>query len=199
LRSARDEFQLRFRQIAIAVKNQDNREHDIFDSDDYLQYHGGMIATVRALTGRNPKAFFGDTANPGRTQVRDLADEARRVFRSRVVNPKWLSSIKRHGYKGAAELAATVEYLFGYDATAGIIEDWMYEHLTRAYVLDADMQEFFAQNNPWALHDMSATLLEAIERKLWEQPDPEMLAQLRQVYLKTEADLEARQEETKKT
>jgi cobaltochelatase CobN len=92
-----------------------------------------------------------------------------------------------------------VEYLFGYDATAGIAEDWMYEHLTQAYVLDADMQEFFARNNPWALHDISAKLLEAIERKLWEQPNPETLAQLRQIYLKMEADLEAKHEEAKKS
>ena len=197
--AARDEFQARFRQIVVAAKNQDNREHDIFDSDDYLQYHGGMIATVRALTGHNPKAFFGDTANPGRTQVRDLADEARRVFRTRVVNPKWLSGIKRHGYKGASELAATVEYLFGYDATAGIVEDWMYEQLTQTYVFDAEMQKFFAHNNPWALHDISAKLLEAIERKLWEHPSPETIAQLRQIYLQVEADLEARQEGVKRS
>jgi cobaltochelatase CobN len=197
--AARGEFQLRFRQIAIAVKNQDNREHDIFDSDDYLQYHGGMIATVRALTGHNPKAFFGDTANPTHTRVRDLTDEARRVFRSRVINPKWLASIKRHGYKGASELAATVEYLFGYDATAGLIEDWMYERLTQVYVLDAEMQNFFMQHNPWALHDISAKLLEAIARQLWEQPNPETFSRLRQIYLNMEAGLEAKQEEVKKS
>lgn len=192
---AKEEFQTRFRQIVVAAKNQDNREHDIFDSDDYLQYHGGMIATVRALTGNSPKAFFGDTANPDRTQVRDLADEARRVFRSRVINPKWLASIQRHGYKGASELAATVEYLFGYDATAGVVEDWMYEQLAQAYVLDSQLQEFFATNNPWALHDISAQLLEAIDRKLWEQPAPETLAALQRIYLTTEAALEARQED----
>jgi cobaltochelatase CobN len=197
--AARDEFHARFRQIVVAAKNQDNREHDIFDSDDYLQYHGGMIATVRALTGQSPKAFFGDTANPGRTQVRDLADEARRVFRTRVVNPKWLSAITRHGYKGASELAATVEYLFGYDATAGIVEDWMYEQLTQTYVFAEEMQRFFAHNNPWALHDISAQLLEAIERKLWEHPAPETVAQLRQVYLQAEAELEARQEGEKQS
>src|SRR5207245_993280 len=104
-----------FSQIQVAAKNQDNREHDIFDSDDYFQDHGGMIATVRALTGKNPKQIIGDSSDPARAKARDLDDEARRVFRSRVVNPKWLDSIKRHGYKGAAELAATVDFVFGYD------------------------------------------------------------------------------------
>ena len=134
--TARNEFRTRFGQIVIAAKNQDNREHDVFDSDDYMQYHGGMIATVRSLTGRSPRQFFGDSSDPSRARVRDLQDEARRVFRSRVVNPKWMQSMQRHGYKGAFELAATVDYMFGYDATAQVMEDWMYEDVTEEYVLN---------------------------------------------------------------
>ena len=192
--NARDQFRLRFSQIVIAAKNQDNREHDVFDSDDYMQYHGGMIATVRALSGRNPRQFFGDSSDPSRSRVRDLQDEARRVFRSRVVNPKWIESMKRHGYKGAFELSATVDYMFGYDATAQVIDDWMYKDVTEEYVLNPDMQEFFRQSNPWALRSIVERLLEAIERGLWEDPPPDMLDQLKELYLDLEADLEARQE-----
>ena len=191
---ARDQFRQRFSQIVVAAKNQDTREHDIFDSDDYMQYHGGMIATVRALTGRSPRQFFGDSADPSRARNRDLQDEARRVFRSRVVNPKWIDSMKRHGYKGAFELAATVDYMFGYDATAQVIEDWMYEDVTESYVFDPDTQRFFQQSNPWALKGVVERLLEAIERGLWENPPPEMREKLQQMYLDLEADLEARQE-----
>ncbi len=192
--NARPQFRRRFSQIVVAAKNQDTREHDIFDSDDYMQYHGGMIATVRALTGRNPRQFFGDSADPSRARTRDLQDEARRVFRSRVVNPKWIESMKRHGYKGAFELAATVDYMFGYDATAQVIEDWMYENVTESYVFDPDTQRFFQQSNPWALKGVVERLLEAIERGLWEEPPPEMREKLQQLYLELEADLEARQE-----
>jgi cobaltochelatase CobN len=192
--NARDQFRLRFSQIVIAAKNQDNREHDVFDSDDYMQYHGGMIATVRSLTGRNPRQFFGDSSDPSRSRVRDLQDEARRVFRSRVVNPKWIDSMKRHGYKGAFELSATVDYMFGYDATAQVVEDWMYEDVTEEYVLSPEMQEFFRQSNPWALRGIVERLLEAIERGLWEDPPTEMLEKLKELYLELEADLEARQE-----
>ena len=191
---ARAEFRRRFGQIVVAAKNQDNREHDIFDSDDYMQYHGGMIATVRALTGRSPQQFFGDSSDPSRARVRKLQDEARRVFRTRVVNPKWIDSMKRHGYKGAFELSATVDYMFGYDATAQVIEDWMYENLTEAYVLDAATQAFFRQSNPWALRDIVERLLEAIQRGLWENPPPEMRQKLQEMLLEMEADLEARQE-----
>ena len=192
--NARSQFRLRFSQIVVAAKNQDTREHDIFDSDDYMQYHGGMIATVRALSGRNPRQFFGDSADPSRAKNRDLQDEARRVFRSRVVNPKWIESMKRHGYKGAFELAATVDYMFGYDATAQVIEDWMYEDVTESYVLDPETQQFFQESNPWALKGIVERLLEAIERGLWEEPPPEMREKLQQLYLELEADLEARQE-----
>ena len=192
--NARPQFRRRFSQIVVAAKNQDTREHDIFDSDDYMQYHGGMIATVRALTGRSPRQFFGDSSDPTRARNRDLQDEARRVFRTRVVNPKWIDSMKRHGYKGAFELAATVDYMFGYDATAQVIEDWMYEDVTESYVLDPETQQFFQQSNPWALKGIVERLLEAIERGMWENPSPEMREKLQQLYLELEADLEARQE-----
>ena len=192
--SAQPEFRKRFSQIVVAAKNQDNREHDIFDSDDYMQYHGGMIATVRALTGKNPRQFLGDSSDPSRPRQRDLQDEARRVFRSRVVNPKWINSMKRHGYKGAFELAATVDYMFGYDATAQVIDDWMYRDVTESYVFDPETQQFFKDSNPWALKGIVERLLEAIQRGLWESPPEDMQQRLQDLYLELEADLEARQE-----
>ncbi|MBW7884957.1 MAG: cobaltochelatase subunit CobN, partial [Caldilineaceae bacterium] len=189
---ARSEFRQVLSGVQIAIKNQDNREHDIFDSDDYLQYHGGMIATIRALNGSNPKRYFGDNSDPERTQVRSLQQEAYRVFRSRVVNPKWIESIRRHGYKGALELSATVEYLFGYDATANVVDDWMYEQTARTYALDPAMQRFFQESNPWALQSISERLLEAAERGLWAEPDAETLHQLKQVYLRMDSEIETR-------
>ncbi len=193
---AREDFRRALAGVAVAAKNQDNREHDIFDSDDYLQFHGGMIATIRALTGKRPRAYFGDSADPARARVRDLKEEAARVFRTRVVNPKWLASITRHGYKGALELAATVDYLFGYDATAGVVDDWMYAEVTRRYALDAAMQEFFRHSNPWGLRDIAERLLEAADRGMWAAPDPALLAGLRDVYLAMDGELEGRQDAT---
>ncbi|HET6964843.1 MAG TPA: cobaltochelatase subunit CobN, partial [Acidimicrobiales bacterium] len=165
---AADAMRRRFARIEVAVKNQDNREHDIFDSDDYLQDHGGMIATIRVLSGRDPKAFFGDSADPAAPRVRSLQEEAARVVRTRVLNPKWISAMIRHGYKGAFELSATVDYLYGYDATARVVEDWMYEKVTEAYVADPEVRKFLEASNPWALRAMAERLLEAHERGLWD-------------------------------
>ena len=139
---ARPVFAERLKSIQVALHNQDNREHDIFDSDDYFQFHGGMVASIRALTGAQPKAYFGDSSRPDPAQVRDLKEEALRVYRSRVINPKWIESIKRHGYKGGLELAATVDYIFGFDATAQIAPDFVYEGLAEHYALSQEMRDF---------------------------------------------------------
>jgi cobaltochelatase CobN len=184
-RPAEEAFARRLEAIEVAVKNQDNREHDIFDSDDYLQDHGGMVAAARALSGRSPMALFGDSSDPARPRVRSLAEEAARVVRTRVLNPKWLAAMERHGYKGAFEMAATVDYLFGYDATARVVEDWMYERVTEAYVADPARRAFFARANPWALRAIAERLLEAAERGLWQATEGS-LATLRAAVLEGE-------------
>ncbi|MBE1462435.1 cobaltochelatase CobN [Kibdelosporangium phytohabitans] len=187
---ARQDMETSYKRIAVAAKNIDTREHDIADSDDYFQYHGGMIATVRALTGKAPAAYVGDSTRPDAVRTRTLNEETTRIFRARVVNPRWLAAMRRHGYKGAFELAATVDYLFGYDATTGVVADWMYEQLAASYVLDPENQKFLSEANPWALHGISERLLEAADRGMWEHPDQATLDALRAVYLNTEGDLE---------
>ncbi|UQX09416.1 cobaltochelatase subunit CobN [Candidatus Mycobacterium methanotrophicum] len=189
-RPAEQDMNRQYRRIVVAAKNTDTREHDIADSDDYFQYHGGMVATVRALTGRAPAAYIGDNTRPDAVRTRTLSEETTRVFRARVVNPRWITAMRRHGYKGAFEMAATVDYLFGYDATAAVVADWMYEQLTESYVLDLENRKFMAESNPWALHGMAERLLEAAGRGMWAEPRPATLDALRQVLLETEGDLE---------
>ncbi|MCX5175990.1 cobaltochelatase subunit CobN [Streptomyces virginiae] len=193
-RPARDEMETAYKRITVAAKNTDTREHDIADSDDYFQYHGGMVATVRALRGTAPEAYIGDSTRPETVKTRTLVEETSRVFRARVVNPKWIEAMRRHGYKGAFELAATVDYLFGYDATTGVVADWMYDKLTETYVLDPTNRAFLEEANPWALHGIAERLLEAESRGMWEKPDPQILESLRQVYLDTEGNLEGESE-----
>ncbi|QGK70968.1 cobaltochelatase subunit CobN [Allosaccharopolyspora coralli] len=189
---ARGDMESAYRRISVAAKNTDTREHDIADSDDYFQYHGGMVATVRALTGKSPAAYIGDSTRPDSVKTRSLHEETSRVFRARVVNPRWLSAMRKHGYKGAFELAATVDYLFGYDATTGVVGDWMYEKLAETYVMDPENHKFLTESNPWALHGIAERLLEAADRQMWAAPNPETLQALREAYLETEGDLEDR-------
>jgi cobaltochelatase CobN len=190
---AREDMEANYRRIAVAAKNIDTKEHDIADSDDYFQYHGGMVATVRSLTGVDPKAYVGDSTTPDAIRTRSLTEETARVFRARVINPRWIAAMQRHGYKGAFELAATVDYLFGFDATAGVVTDWMYAQLAENYVLDKDNQDFMKHANPWALRGIIEKLSEAVDRGLWQEPDPELIMSLQQVYLDVEGDLEEAQ------
>ncbi|MGY5047847.1 cobaltochelatase subunit CobN [Streptomyces sp. 900105755] len=193
-RAARGDMETAFRRIAVAAKNVDTREHDLVDADDYFQYHGGMVAMVRHLTGANPEAYVGDSATPDQVRTRTLGEETHRVFRARVVNPRWMAAMRRHGYKGAFEMAATVDYLFGYDATAGVVDDWMYEKLSAEYVFDAENRDFMKKSNPWALRGITERLLEAADRGLWAEPDADTLERLRATYLELEGDLEGNSE-----
>ncbi|MDT0449343.1 cobaltochelatase subunit CobN [Streptomyces hesseae] len=189
-RPAREDMETAYKRIAVAAKNTDTREHDIADSDDYFQYHGGMVATVKALKGTAPAAYIGDSTRPETVRTRTLVEETSRVFRARVVNPRWIEAMRRHGYKGAFELAATVDYLFGYDATTGVVPDWMYDKLARTYALDPENRAFLEEANPWALHGIAERLLEAESRGMWAKPDAETLEALRQLFLETEGNLE---------
>ena len=188
--AAPEAFAQRLKQLQVVLHNQDNREHDLLDSDDYYQFQGGLTASVRALTGKNPQTYFGDNSIPENPRVRRLQEEIARVYRSRVVNPKWIEGVMRHGYKGAFEMAATVDYLFAYDATANCVADYMYQGVTEAYLLDDKVQEFIQQKNPWAMRDIAERLLEAHQRSLWQSAKPEILEKLRAIALQAEGVIE---------
>jgi cobaltochelatase CobN len=190
--SVPETFQQRLEQLQIVLHNQDNREHDLLDSDDYYQFQGGMTVAIRALTGKNPQTYFGDHSQPEKPKIRQLTEEIARVYRSRVVNPKWLAGVMRHGYKGAFELAATVDYLFAYDATANCVEDFMYEGIAKAYVLNETVQQFIQEKNPWALRDMAERLLEAHQRQLWGNASVEITEALRAIVHQAEGVIEGK-------
>ncbi|NJO11523.1 MAG: cobaltochelatase subunit CobN, partial [Leptolyngbyaceae cyanobacterium SL_1_1] len=189
-RSAADAFRQRLGQMQVVLHNQDNREHDLLDSDDYYQFQGGLTAAVRVIQGKNPQVYFGDHALPENPKVRSLGAEIARVYRSRVVNPKWIAGVMRHGYKGAFEMAATVDYLFAYDATAHCVEDYMYQGVAEAYLLDPQVQAFVEAKNPWALRDMAERLVEAHQRGLWRQPQGDTLDRLRAIAHQAEGIVE---------
>ena len=120
---ARAQFAERLQQLQAVLHNQDNREHDILDSNDYYQFQGGMLAAVETLRGAKAASYFGDSSQPDNPRIRTLKEELGRVVRARAVNPKWIAGMKRHGYKGAFELAATIDYLFAFDATSELVDD----------------------------------------------------------------------------
>ncbi|MCD2181963.1 cobaltochelatase subunit CobN [Rhizobium sp. GN54] len=165
--SSRDRLEARMKSLQAIVQNQDNREHDLLDSDEYYQFEGGMAAAVAHLTGSQPVVYHNDHSRPEKPVVRTLEDEIGRVVRARVVNPKWIDGMMRHGYKGAFELAATVDFMFAFAATTGAVKDHHFEAVYTAYLLDERVRAFLAEKNPAALKEMSDRLVEAIDRRLW--------------------------------
>ncbi|OUE42249.1 cobaltochelatase subunit CobN, partial [Billgrantia desiderata SP1] len=168
--AARAAFEHQLEGLEAVMHNQDNREHDILDSNGYFAFQGGMANASRALSGQAPSIYHADHANPARPRMRSLEQELARVIRSRVLNPKWIEAMREHGYKGAAEMAATVDYLFAYDATTDLVADYQYAQVSQALVLDDENQAFLRKHNPAAMEEMAERLLEAIQRGLWREP-----------------------------
>jgi cobaltochelatase CobN len=160
-------FRTRLAGADAVLHNQDNREHDILDSDDYYQFEGGLAVAIRHLSGRQPALWHGDHSRPETPRIRSLGEEVGRVVRARAANPKWLAGVMRHGYKGAFEIAATVDYLFAFAATARVVENHHFDQLYEAYVVDDAVRGFMAEHNPDALVEMSRRFMEAIDRGLW--------------------------------
>ena len=168
--AARAAFEHQLEGLEAVMHNQDNRENDILDSNGYFAFQGGMANASRALSGQAPSIYHADHANPARPRMRSLEQELARVIRSRVLNPKWIEAMREHGYKGAAEMAATVDYLFAYDATTDLVADYQYAQVSQALVLDDENQAFLREHNPAAMEEMAERLLEAIQRGLWREP-----------------------------
>ena len=165
---ARTALETRLARTQAVVQNQDNREHDLLDSDDYYQFEGGAAAAVEHLAGTAPTIYHNDHSRPERPVIRSLDDEIGRVVRSRVVNPKWIAGVKRHGYKGAFEIAATIDYLFAFAATTGAVKSHHFDLVHAAIIADDETREFIADANPAALREIAERLQEAIDREIWQ-------------------------------
>jgi cobaltochelatase CobN len=177
-RAERGLLEARLAEADAVLHNQDNREHDLLDSDDYYQFEGGLALVVRHLSGRAPAVYHNDHSQPDRPRVRTLREELGRVVRGRAANPRWIAGVMRHGYKGAAEIAATVDYLFAFAATARAVDDSHFELLYDAYLGDDAVRDFMAAANPAALAETRARFREAIERGLWRPTRNSIRAEL---------------------
>jgi cobaltochelatase CobN len=173
----------------VTVKNEDSREYDMMSCTDYYNYYGGMIVAVKTVRGKLPFSMMGDSADPKRVKMRTTFEEAKHVLRSRLINPKWLAGMKRHGYKGAGDISHMMDVVLGWDAAAEVMDDWMYAKIANAYALDAGMQTWMKEVNPFALQNILDKLLEAVSRGMWDA-DEKMEEELRNAYLEMEGEIE---------
>lgn len=185
-----DLYGTRLSKTDVTVKNEVSKESDIYDIDDEFIYHGGLIAATKKFSGKTPRSYYGNSADPNRTEIASVESETARIMRARILNPKWIEGLKQHGYKGAQDVAYMMENVFGWDATADVVEDWMYNKITDHYLLNPENKEWMEDVNKWAANKMSERLLEAIQRGMWDASD-EYREQLIQIYLQSEGEIES--------
>ncbi|BBB89411.1 cobaltochelatase subunit CobN [Methylomusa anaerophila] len=188
---AADQLVNQLQTLNVTFRNNPTDEHDLLGCCCYYSYQGGMTLAANVISGRKAKTYYGDTRDPQLPQVVDLADEIRRVVRTKVLNPKWIEGMKRHGYKGAGDIAKRVGRVYGWEATTQEVDDWIFDDIVRTFVLNEENRQFFEENNPWALEDISRRMLEAEKRGLW-QADPQVLQELQETYMEIEGWLEER-------
>jgi cobaltochelatase CobN len=160
-------FADRLKSAEAVVHSQDNAEHDLLDSDQYYQFEGGLSAAVETLSGTRPAAYHLDTSRPETPKVRTLEEEVARVMRARVVNPKWIGAMMRHGYRGAFEIVATVDFMFGFAATTGAVKSHHFDLAFAAFVEDDATREFLEAANLFGFEELLARFAEARERGFW--------------------------------
>ncbi len=176
--------------VQVVLHNQDNREHDILDSDDYYQFHGGLSAAIEKISGKKPDLWIGDNSRHQRPRMHKLEKEIDKVIRTRLLNPKWIDAMKKHGYKGAFEMSASLDYLFAYDASTDRIDDWYYSAICESWLKNKATQKFISDNNPWALKDIAERLLEASNRGMWKTHTNSELELLKEIIIETESQIE---------
>ncbi len=164
-------------------------EYDLCGCCCYFGTHGGLTAAARTVSNQDVPVYYGDTRDPERVEVRTLADELRRVVRTKLLNPKWIEGMQRHGYKGAGDISKRVGTVYGWEAATQEVDDWIFDDIAKTFVLDDEMRKFFEEHNPWALEEIGRRLLEAHERGLWDA-DPEVMEDLKNAYLEIEGWIE---------
>ena len=184
-----DVFSRRLESCDVTVKNIPSVEIDMLYDDDFYNYHGGLISAVKSQKGSLPASYAANAGDPKHVRTKSVHEEASQIMRARIQNPKWINGMKEHGYRGAQEFSGMVDIVFGWDATSGIVDKWMYDAIAKTYLLDEELQEWIRQANPWALQSISERLLEAAKRGMWDA-DEDMLEQLKNIYLSVEGDLE---------
>jgi cobaltochelatase CobN len=171
-------------------------EYDLLGCCCYFGAHGGLTIAARTVSQNNIPVYYGDTRSRDTVEIRTIADEIRRVVRTKLLNPKWIDGMKKHGYKGAEDISKRITHVYGWEATTGEVDDSIFDSIAETFVLNEENRKFFSEKNPWALEEIGRRLLEANARDLWDA-DPDLIDRLKEAYLDIEGDMEDRRGEAR--
>lgn len=188
---AHPELMENLKRVQVTFDKHISDETDFLKCCGFYSNYGGMTVAAKVISGKKPKTYYGDTRDPANVSVTDFADELRRVVRAKLLNPKYIDGMKQHGYKGAGDLNKRIGRVYGFGATTGEVDSWIFDEIAEKFMLDPEMKDWFEKVNPWAMEEIGRRLLEAQSREIWD-PDRELLERLKEAYLDTEACLEDR-------
>jgi cobaltochelatase CobN len=173
-----DLFKLNLMDVDAAVHSDSSNLYGVIDNDDFYQYLGGLLLTVRVLTGETPDAYVANLEDVNNLHMTTLEDAFRKELRSRYWNEKWIKAMVEHGYGGAREMMKFVEYMFGWDVmTPDMVTDADWKRIFDVYINDkyeVGVDEFLKDGNPAAYQAMTMRMIEAIRTGYWTFDDDSM-------------------------
>jgi magnesium chelatase subunit H len=185
---SREIFETTLKTADATFQNLDSSEISLTDVSHYFDSDPTkLVASLRA-DGKKPSSYIADTTTAN-AQVRTLSETVRLDARTKLLNPKWYEGMLSHGYEGVRELSKRLVNTTGWSATAGAVDNWIYEDTNETFIKDEEMQKRLMNLNPHSFRKIVSTLLEMNGRGYWETSE-ENLDRLRELYQEVENRIE---------
>ncbi|MCT7958433.1 magnesium chelatase subunit H [Laspinema palackyanum] len=181
-------FESSLKTADVTFQNLDSSEISLTDVSHYFDSDPTKVIGTLRGDGKKPAAYIADTTTAN-AQVRTLSETVRLDTRTKMLNPKWYEGMLSHGYEGVRELSKRLVNTMGWSATAGAVDNWVYEEANETFMKDEEMQKRLLNLNPNSFRKMVTTLLEANGRGYWETSE-ENLDRLRELYQEVEDRIE---------
>lgn len=183
-----DVFKSSLQKVDVTFQNLDSSEISLSDVSHYFDSDPTKVVAGLRTDGRKPTAFVADTTTAN-AQVRTLSETVRLDSRTKLLNPKFYEGMLKSGYEGTREITKRLRNTMGWSATAGAVDNFVYEDANEVFIADPEMQKRLLETNPNAFRDMVTTFLEANGRGYWDTTD-DNLDRLRQLYAEVDDKIE---------
>ncbi|MFB2878560.1 magnesium chelatase subunit H [Floridanema aerugineum] len=188
MEESRKIFESSLKTAEVTFQNLDSSEISLTDVSHYYDSDPTKVVAKLRGDGKTPVSYIADTTTAN-AQVRTLSETVRLDARTKLLNPKWYEGMLSHGYEGVRELSKRLVNTMGWSATAGAVDNWIYEDANSTFIKDEEMRQRLMNLNPHSFRKVVTTLLEANGRGYWETNESN-LDLLRQLYQEVEDRIE---------
>jgi magnesium chelatase subunit H len=185
---SRQIFETALKTVDVTFQNLDSSEISLTDVSHYFDSDPTKVVSSLRGDGKTPASYIADTTTAN-AQVRSLSETVRLDARTKLLNPKWYEGMLNHGYEGVRELSKRLVNTMGWSATAGAVDNWIYEDTNATFIQDEEMRKRLLNLNPHSFRKMVSTLLEVNGRGYWETSESN-LNLLRELYQEVEDRIE---------